>query len=136
MSPTFGSGQIVLGKLHPRQIRRGSVVVFRRGGETMVKRVAFLPEDRIDQFFFAGEWKMASNELSHDALVRRKTPHRDFVIPEGRVFVLGDNFYESVDSRVYGTVSMKDIVAVVNDASEGESWFSGVHETSDLIARL
>ena len=37
-------------------------------------------------------------------------PERQLVVPPGRVFVLGDNRAASVDSRMFGTVPMRDVV--------------------------
>lgn len=40
-------------------------------------------------------------------------PDIDIVIPEGQVFVLGDNRYNSADSRMLGTVDTRDIIGRV-----------------------
>ncbi|MBR5515837.1 MAG: signal peptidase I [Clostridia bacterium] len=40
-------------------------------------------------------------------------PDIDMVIPEGQIFVLGDNRYNSSDSRLIGTVDERDIIGRV-----------------------
>ncbi|RYG23478.1 signal peptidase I [bacterium] len=137
MSTTFASGQIVLGNVRSEQVARGDVVVFRRDGETMIKRVVYLPNDRMEQFFVADEWKAPVNRLVYRTMATHGFPRRNYAIPEGYLYVIGDNRDESVDSREFGPIKLSDVVAVVpGGGSEDYSWFAGVHETAQAVALL
>lgn len=137
MSPAFMSGQIVIGNVRQTRVARGDVVVFRHGDETMIKRVAYLPSDRIELFRIIDQWLPASNKLVYRTLRTHKFPKRDYAIPEGCLYVIGDNAPASVDSRTYGPIDMSDVIAVVpGKESDRPSWFAGVHETANAIASL
>lgn len=137
MSPTFASGQLLLGDAHPHRIVRGDVVVFRHEGETMIKRVAYLAGDRIERYRFVGEWQIPTNEKMRTAMVRKRLTRHDLVVPPGSVYVVGDNYKESVDSRTYGAVPLAEVIALVPKAGPCRNpWNAPAHETGRLVARL
>ncbi len=101
---------------------RGDVVVFESKGEEdedLIKRVIGVPGDHIA--IYNGEVYRNFERLDEPYL---KDPYtRDALssnslnastVPEGKVLVLGDNRDNSLDSRVYGPVSM--------DTIEGEAF--------------
>ena len=137
MSPTLSNGQILVGKIRPDRVARGDVVVFRKGDETMIKRVAYLPDDRLEQFYIAGQWRAAPNRLSYRTLVSHHYRRRDLVIPQGSLYVIGDNSDVSVDSRSYGPIDMADLIAVIpGKQSLAISPFAGIHESAQAVASL
>jgi signal peptidase I len=100
---------------HPR---RGDVVVLRmpeRGPELLIKRIIALPGETID--IRNGTVFIDQQALDEPYLVRR--PDSTFgptTVPEGHVFVLGDNRGASNDSRSFGPVPIDRIV--------GRAWIS------------
>ena len=110
MTPTYQSGEYVTTvPATPSNIERGDVVVIEMSDGPIVKRVAYLPGDKIPQMNIKGNWI--------DLIEVTSPPSRDFdgksyrkrVIPEGEVYVLGDNRTISLDSREFGPVSMSQI---------------------------
>ncbi len=102
-------------RLHPPQ--RGDIIVLRpprRASVPLIKRVIGVPGDlveiRDDQVYINGE------PLEEDYLnqpTKGSMPPR--LVPEGHVFVLGDNRQASNDSRSFGMVPYEDII--------GRAWF-------------
>lgn len=119
MSPTLGVGDhILVDKLTGRwrDPAIGDLVVFPEpgGGALAVKRVVAL----------GGQSVALEDGLLHVDGVPRDEPtidHRgvDSVyfgpvsVPDGSVFVLGDNRGESIDSRTYGAIRVEDLVGRV-----------------------
>jgi signal peptidase I len=138
MSPTYESGNLVLTSRLGSGIRHGDVVVFKHEGETFVKRVAFLPGDRILQFKFEGNWTVPNNDYVVQTLRRHKTPMRFWAIPDGQIFVIGDNFCESVDSRSFGTIPLSNVLGTVTDPPRPEliQGFAGTKVFDDDSTRL
>ena len=97
-------------RFHPPQ--RGDIVVLRRpqrSVDPLIKRVIGLPSETVSIHD-------AMVYIDGDALVE---PYLDqptwgsmapVVVPEGHVFVMGDNRRSSNDSRAFGVVSLDDIV--------------------------
>ncbi len=98
--------------------RRGDVVVLRmpeRGPELLIKRVIALAGETIEirggQVLINGQ-DLVESYLSHET----SGSYGPLTVPEGQVFVMGDNRGASNDSRVFGPVSTERIV--------GRAWVS------------
>jgi signal peptidase I len=119
MAPTLHDGdQVLLDKVtyRLRPPRVGEVVVLEPPGDEplAVKRVVALGGSDVG---------LEDGVLVVDGVARRE-PELDLAgvdgvyfgpvkVPEGTVFVLGDNRGESVDSRSYGPVPLRDVVGRV-----------------------
>lgn len=115
MYPTINAGdRLVVNKLD-KGFEYGDLVVFKApegyidNGEIYVKRVVGLPGDTM----LLSEGKVLRNNevLEEDYILKgSKTlavyqeQKREFIIPEGRLFLLGDNRENSSDSRYMGFI--------------------------------
>jgi signal peptidase I len=112
MEPTVGVGDTVvvdkvswrLGDLHRRDL---VTFTLPDGDEHFIKRVVGLPGDRVTI-------EDAVLKVNGDAVPEPYVDHSRIdalyfgpvVVPEAHVFVLGDNRFGSIDSRVYGAVPL------------------------------
>jgi signal peptidase I len=110
MEPTLFAGDVVLVDrrgVDPQDLERGDLVTFRnpQTGEETLKRVIALPGERVSTI----------DAVVHVDDEPIEEPYVDFsdwegvfnarvVVPEGSVYVLGDNRAASVDSRDFGPV--------------------------------
>ena len=98
--------------------RRGDVVVIRmpeRGPELLIKRIIGLEGETIE--VSNGVVTIDGQPLEEEYLVRKTTGNYGPVtIPEGHVFVMGDNRGASNDSRIFGPVPLDRVV--------GRAWVS------------
>jgi len=78
---------------------------------SFIKRVIGLPGDRIQ--IKDGKVYINSEELEEEYLLEETTTkivyYNDIVVPEGYVFVMGDNRDESMDSRTFGCIPVEKI---------------------------
>ncbi|HSI72809.1 MAG TPA: signal peptidase I [Fimbriimonas sp.] len=103
MLPTLKDGQKVLvSKAYwlVGQIHKGDIVVIRDDTPTgfMIKRIHFMPGDKVDWKWVPDNWRLADGPM---------------VVPEGEIFVMGDNKPQSEDSRRFGTVPLADVLGKV-----------------------
>jgi len=110
MEPTFAVGrQLFLEKivLKFREPKRGEVIVFPspvKKGKDLVKRVIALPGDTVE---IKDKVVFLNGEKLNEMYVQFTRPYerlkgdniKEITIPEGMVFVMGDNRDESNDSR-------------------------------------
>jgi signal peptidase I len=112
-----------------RSLKRGDIVVFRmpgKPGTLQVRRIVALAGDRIEiksKHLFVNGTEPAEPYVTHsdyllfegvarpEGLVRDQLSLRQ--IPTGRVFLLGDNRDNSLDSRFFGDVAVEDILGRV-----------------------
>ncbi|QMV40196.1 signal peptidase I [Cohnella cholangitidis] len=135
MEPNFWDRErIIVNKIiyDIREPKHGEVIVFHvpSEGRDFIKRVIGVPGDKVkvegDQVYINGQqvdetYLKGAYDKAHAQGVlynkqddeRANFPNNEFpddVVPEGSVFVMGDNRSNSEDSRMIGYVSMKEIV--------------------------
>lgn len=133
MQPTLYDGNLlIVNKIiyNIRDVGRFDVIVFHANKEDdYVKRVIGLPGDEIeykdDKLYINGEY-VPEKFLRMDGYVQASDSHpytKNFtlteitgekVVPEGQLFVMGDNRGDSYDSRAFGFISMDQLVGKVD----------------------
>lgn len=124
MEPTLTQGdRVLVNKLADSidDLNRGDVIVFRRpeNGDgahvesdikDLIKRVIGLPGDRIETR--AGVVYVNGERLDEGYLAQGTTTGEmdPVTVPEGHVFVMGDNRGNSHDSRIFGPVPGDNII--------------------------
>lgn len=118
MEPTLMPGEYYIVRLHAyddnTRPARGDIVVFEGpDGSPYVKRVVGLPDDLI--YILGGNVWLDGRWLAEPYLKERPgvAPPIAVAVPEGQVFVLGDNRNFSEDSRDYGPVPVSKIMGRV-----------------------
>jgi signal peptidase I len=118
MWPALDPGQrIAVGPVrHP--LRRGDVVLLRRAGREMVKRVVGLPGEHVR--LVDGRLEVDGRQVSEPYAVGR--PARDGAVEldvrlgDGELAVLGDSRRHSTDSRSFGPVRRDHVIGIVRFA--------------------
>nr|WP_147058365.1 signal peptidase I [Sporosarcina luteola] len=121
MEPTFESeNRVVISKIH--KLDHFDLIVFHAPGskEDYIKRVIGLPGDTVvmkdDKLFINGkEYKEEYLEANKDQIFKDEKLTQDFevTVPEGQLFVLGDNRRNSTDSRIIGCIDQESVVGKV-----------------------
>lgn len=121
MEPTFeNENKIVISKIH--KINRFDMIVFHapNSEEDFIKRVIGLPGDVVvmkdDKLYINGEeYEEDYIRLNKDKVLDGQKLTEDFKVevPEGYLYVLGDNRRHSTDSRELGVIDEKSVVGAV-----------------------
>ena len=116
MEPTLEVGDRLLANkfiYRFKEPERGDIVVFdsvEGDDETLVKRVIGVGGDKIR---VRGNTLLVNNKPQDEPYVNKKDPSRGSYgptrVPEGYVFVMGDNRGNSADSRVFGPVPLENV---------------------------
>lgn len=117
MAPTLKDGEIIVIR-QTKEVEQGDVIGFYYGGRVLLKRVIGIAEDEIE-IGKEGDVYVNGKKLDEPYLGEKKLgkcelefPYR---VPEGMMFVLGDNRAISIDSRIrsIGCVDEEQIVGKV-----------------------
>jgi signal peptidase I len=119
MEPTLRTGQLVWADrfyYRDRRPARGDVVVFRYNGATCIKRIYRAPGETI---YYRGSVVDGLMPVREAVTPKMKLVAGDgelkrVPIPDTHVFVVGDNFARSEDSRAFGAVPIKSIIGRVH----------------------
>ncbi|MDD2203253.1 MAG: signal peptidase I [Bacilli bacterium] len=102
---------------HVKGIERFDIVVIKYSDEYLIKRVIGLPGDVVEY----EDNKLYINSVLVKDVINTGTEDfsttdmlEDGVIPEEKYFVLGDNRYNSTDSRALGLIDKDDIKGKTN----------------------
>ena len=106
MVPTLLIGDYIAADLRAFEAARGDVVVYRRNGRSMVKRVAAVAGDRVA----VEDGVLVINNVPLPAAQKMELQFAPVVVPAGAVFLLGDNINNSHDSRHHGPIPVSDVV--------------------------
>jgi len=110
MEPTYRGGSVALTEpVQEDALQHGMVVVINMDGGPIVKRIAFLPGDTITQVKVGTEWLDMIYLHAADEKSTRNMKVRNFIVPPGRAYVLGDNQMVSQDSKAFGCVDTSRI---------------------------
>lgn len=114
MRPTLDDGQYILvNKMSYRSSlpEYGDIVVFHfpvDPGQDFIKRVIGLPGDEIsvrDGKVIVNDYSLTEPYIAAEPIYRGS-----WVVPDGQIFVLGDNRNNSSDSHSWGSVPMENVV--------------------------
>jgi signal peptidase I len=118
MSPTLETGRVIWidrTYYNTHAPKRGEVVVFESGGEVYVKRVYRGPGESLHYLANNGAWigpvrEARTEEVRVHYAGRGPLEVLEMRIPEDSVYVLGDNYNCSEDSRDFGPVPISSIL--------------------------
>lgn len=122
MIPTVNIGdQLLITRIptYYKEPQIGDIVVFREDDKSMIKRVIAGPLDEVD---------LRDGDVYVNGIIREesgyvRTPHTTYpiwqseltfplIVPETHYFVMGDNREVSLDSRYFGPISEKAVIAI------------------------
>lgn len=116
MYPTLEDGEVLILKKYDKSYERFDIVVVNYNGEKLVKRIIGMPGENI---------KYKNNKLYVDGEILEEPLEletADFnlldlgynTIPKDCYLILGDNRYNSTDSRVIGLIKKNDILGTTS----------------------
>ncbi len=106
MEPTYKSGEYAITMPTSGDLKVGDIVVVEMPDGPIVKRVAYLPGQSFTQAKNASGWNDLVDLKKPTSKMRSSGRYREFTVPEGYVYVLGDNRTISMDSRDFGPVPL------------------------------
>ena len=116
MYPTLEDGEILILKKYDKSYKRFDIAVIDYNGEKLVKRIIGLPGENIkyknNKLYVDGKIVEEPVELETDNFSLLDLGYN--TIPEDYYLVLGDNRYNSKDSRMIGLIKKDDILGTTS----------------------
>jgi signal peptidase I len=122
MMPTLRDGErYVVDRLYYQAggLRRDDVIVLKHDGDELVKRLVGMPGDRLELVMGPDAAVFELRNLTTGQQSRLPVDaggplfRQEVSVPPGHVYVLGDNWWRSDDSRAFGPVPIRSIVGVL-----------------------
>ena len=116
MEPTLSAGDTIVATYSLNDLERGDIVIAKPEAmqkKSIIKRVVAVEGDTI---VFDGTDVYLNGELMKEDYIADEITRGykgEVSIPEGFVYLMGDNRDDSVDSRVIGAVSIEDVKSIV-----------------------
>ncbi|HWA84416.1 MAG TPA: signal peptidase I [Fimbriimonadaceae bacterium] len=116
MEPTFENGQLVFAVREHRKPKVGDVVLVEKDGSLLIKRVSMIGGDHYEEAYvpYAHRWTLIEAPAVRRMVNRGLVPCRVRTIPNGEMFITGDNAEVSLDSRMFGLVPESAIRGFIN----------------------
>ena len=97
--------------------KSGDIVIFLHDNKLVVKRCALIEGDNLE-IILNNHYILTSNSKSGEFSIPITREQKNWLetfkeVPEGFVFVVGDNLEQSLDSRDYGFVASKNIIGKI-----------------------
>ena len=120
MAPALTAGETITTNRHVGVLKRGDIVAFNppQSKDVLVERIVALGGEKIvinhDQVTVYNSahpngFNPDSNYLSHSVA----TPGNiSLIVPQGKVYILGDNRTVALDSRVFGPIAISSVVGL------------------------
>lgn len=120
MEPTLGYGKYYIASKN-RDVHRGDIVVFDKGGATYVKRVYATEGDLLylaSEFMDDGSliWVIIRQADGVDEETMRRVAEKVFTVPPGYLWVEGDNTGTSQGSGQFGLVPVQDVRGTIDES--------------------
>ncbi len=120
MTPTLSDGDYVLVNKRKKPKRGNVIVINRKGTEPIIKRLIAVGGDKVKigvdgsvWVSYGGQEDFVKLDESYVVFSNEENEEREWEVPSGKIFVLGDNREVSLDSRSFGFLNYKDIAGVV-----------------------
>jgi signal peptidase I len=113
MEPSFFDGSWTVASTNVQNLQRGDVVIVRIDGQEVMKRIVALPGDPVAKVNYQSGLTSIGPEYEYSMTAISEFQRRGLLsktsVPQGMVFVIGDNSRESIDSRLFGAIPIRDI---------------------------
>jgi len=121
MQPTLAHGENVFA-LRTDDFQKNDIIAFEspmEAGKMLVKRIIGMPGDKIKiekNKIYVNDKRITEDYLIDygiDADFTKLGTHSELVVPDNSYFVMGDNRFNSSDSRSFGTISKESVTGKV-----------------------
>ncbi len=92
-----------------KEFKRNEVVLVNENNEKIIKRLIGVPGDKIlikDNFVYVNDNLIGGSSLE-------QVDDKKYYLKENEYFIMGDNYKNSIDSRVFGPILKEDILGIV-----------------------